>query len=111
MHVLKNTTLSQGHVILNYVLGPRDLNGAYAPASLSLRELAPEAVLDLLGPLVRIVIEAPRLMDRHLGLARSVAAHFSPQTFWRRELGIAEDHSHQTWTFLEGLLKVPVLVN
>jgi hypothetical protein len=106
VHVLKNTTLSQEHVILNYVLGPRDLNGAYTPASLSLRELEPEALLDLMGPLTRIVSDAPRLVSRHLGLARQVVAHFSPRTFWRRELGIAEDYSHQTWTLLDGIVKV-----
>ena len=106
VHVLKNTTLSQEHVILNYVLGPRDLNGAYVPSSLSLRELEPEVVMDLLGPLTRIVGEAPRLVTRHLELARHVVAHFSPATFWRRDLGIAEDYSQQTWTLLDGILKV-----
>lgn len=70
VHLLKNTALSQEHVILNYVLGPRDLNGAYAPVSLSLRKLAPEALVDLLGPLTRIVGDAPRLMARHMELAR-----------------------------------------
>jgi hypothetical protein len=105
VHVLKNTTLSQEHVILNYVLGPRDLNGAYVPTSLSLGELEPEAVMNLLGPLTRIVGDTGRLVGRHLELAGAVVAHFSPATFWRREVDMTEESAHQTWTLLDGLLK------
>jgi len=113
VHVLKDTTLSQEHVILNYVLGPRDLNGSCRTprTPLSLRELEPEAVMDLLGPLTRMVGEAgARLMTRHDGLARQVVAHFSPATFWgRNQPELAEDCSHQTWTLLDGILKARFL--
>lgn len=103
IHILKNCILSQENVLLNYICGPRDFTGLYAPDSICFTEITRE-LPDLLNSVFKIVSE-PKVLKQHLDLGRSVVAHFSPFSFWKLVASRTEEVGEDSWTLLDGLMK------
>ncbi len=90
--------------MLNFILGPRDLNGLYKTKNICLDKI--HAYLpDLLDACTKIISQ-PKLLIQHLDLAKNVVAHFSPRSFWRKVCQPSGQVTKDSWHMLAAIERV-----